>query len=233
MNCNEASPLLGAYVDDELDAGTAAAVAVHSGGCNRCRAELDRLTALRSAIGRACEPAAAPASLRAAVLADIRAHMRTATAARPARWQWLLAAPGVAALLLGLWIVMAQPWQAAAQPDGTRVVYHVASTENLEAILRTMKNHLDASPGVRVVVVAHNSGVEFLLEGARDGSGQPYSPALREFRNRGVEFRVCTNTLARRNIDTRAVAAEAVLVPSGIAEINRLQGREGYTYLRL
>jgi hypothetical protein len=241
MNCHEASPLLGACVDDELDAGTAAAVVAHIGGCNRCRAELDRLTALRSALGRACEPAAAPASLRAAVLADIRSCIRAdvragvgaATAARPARWQWLLATPGIAALLLGLWIVMAQPWQRAAQPDGTRVVYHVASTENVEAILRTLRNHLDASPGVRVVVVAHNSGVEFLLEGASDGSGKPYSPALRELRGRGVEFRVCTNTLARRNIDTRAVAPEAVLVPSGIAEINRLQGREGYTYLRL
>jgi hypothetical protein len=55
---------------------------------------------------------------------------------------------------------------------------------------------------------------------------------VRELRERGVEFRVCTNTLTRKHIDARTVVPEAVLVPSGIAEMSRLQGREGYTYLR-
>jgi anti-sigma factor (TIGR02949 family) len=227
MNCTEASRLLGAYLDRELDAQATLALEAHANGCARCRGELGRLTALRAAVTRACPPAAAPASLRSAVRSA--AH---ATPVQPARWQWLLAAPGVAALLLGLWIVVAQPWTPAA-PDGMRVVYHVASAENFGAILRTLKNHLDASPGVRVVVVAHNNGIEFLLEGARDEAGRPLQPVLQEFRDRGVDFRVCTNTLTRRNIDARAVVPQAVLVPSGIAEINRLQGREGYTYLRL
>ncbi|MFN3565196.1 MAG: DsrE family protein, partial [Burkholderiaceae bacterium] len=64
-------------------------------------------------------------------------------------------------------------------------------------------------------------------------TGRPYAEIVRDFRERGVEFRVCTNTLTRRQIDTAAVIPEAVLVPSGIAEISRLQAREGYVYLRL
>jgi intracellular sulfur oxidation DsrE/DsrF family protein len=78
-----------------------------------------------------------------------------------------------------------------------------------------------------------NSGIRFLLQGAADADGKPYVTLLRDYRERGVEFRVCTNTLTRQQIATSAVVPEAVLVPSGIAEIGRLQGREGYTYLRL
>jgi intracellular sulfur oxidation DsrE/DsrF family protein len=48
-----------------------------------------------------------------------------------------------------------------------------------------------------------------------------------------VEFRVCSNALTRAQIATHTVTPEAVRVPSGIAEIGRLQEREGYTYLRL
>jgi intracellular sulfur oxidation DsrE/DsrF family protein len=86
---------------------------------------------------------------------------------------------------------------------------------------------------LHAVVVAHNAGIEFLLRGARDENGRPYEEIVRDFRERGVEFRVCGNTLKRRRIDTTAVIPEAVLVPSGIAELARLQGREGYVYLRL
>ena len=88
-------------------------------------------------------------------------------------------------------------------------------------------------PGLRVIVVAHSDGIKFLLQGAKDAEGQPYFRVLRELRERGVEFRVCTNTLTRHQIDTRAVVPEAALVPSGIAEISRPQEREGYIYLRL
>lgn len=83
------------------------------------------------------------------------------------------------------------------------------------------------------MIVVHNEGVQLLLRGARDESGRTCVEAVRDFRERGVEFRVCTSTLVRRQITPQAVIDEAVLVPSGIAEISRLQGQEGYVYLRL
>jgi intracellular sulfur oxidation DsrE/DsrF family protein len=233
MNCIDTGRLLNAYADGELDLQSVVAIEAHLQSCARCRASAGGLRALHAAIHRACEPASAPARLRAAVRADLAAP---AVARPPAsRAAWIAAAPGIAALLVAGWILVAQPWQgpASAAPDANRVVYHIASSENVDASLRTLKNHLDAAPGLHVVVVAHNNGIEFLLEGARDGTGRPYVAALQDLRERGVEFRVCTNTLTRRQIDARKVVREAVLVPSGIAEISRLQGREGYTYLRL
>jgi intracellular sulfur oxidation DsrE/DsrF family protein len=47
-----------------------------------------------------------------------------------------------------------------------------------------------------------------------------------------VEFRVCNNTLVARKIDPAKVAMEAKVIPSGVAEVARLQAREGFVYLR-
>jgi hypothetical protein len=41
------------------------------------------------------------------------------------------------------------------------------------------------------------------------------------------------NTLERRGITRAKVIPEVVVVPSGIAEIGRLQIEEGYAYMRL
>jgi intracellular sulfur oxidation DsrE/DsrF family protein len=49
---------------------------------------------------------------------------------------------------------------------------------------------------------------------------------------KGVQFRVCNNTLQTRNIDASKVLMEAKIVPSGVAEVARLQAKEGYVYLK-
>lgn len=230
MNCDEAGRLLNAHLDGELDLEKSLAIDEHIVRCAACRNAWTGHAALRRAITRSCEPTQAPMALRERVRASLSGER-----AKPASWRdwqtWLPAVPGIAALLAVGWLAMAKPWQA--EPDAMRVVYHIAGTENVGASLRTLKNHLDAEPRVRVVVVAHNSGIEFLLRGARDETGRAYAELVRDFRERGVEFRVCTNTLTRRQIDSSAVIQEAVLVPSGIAEIGRLQSKEGYVYLRL
>jgi hypothetical protein len=48
----------------------------------------------------------------------------------------------------------------------------------------------------------------------------------------GVEFRVCEFTLQSRSIDKAKLLPEAKVVPSGVAEIARLQARERYAYIR-
>ncbi len=50
--------------------------------------------------------------------------------------------------------------------------------------------------------------------------------------DRGVEFRVCAATLSARNIAKEDLLDTAVVVPSGISEIARLQLKEGYAYLK-
>jgi uncharacterized protein len=238
MKCDEVSRLLNAYVDGELALERSLAVEEHVAGCARCRAVLDGQDALRSALGRACTPERAPDRLRARVQARLRLGAGGAAPGEPGRHSmrsWLIAAPGVVALMILAVLLIARPWNpgATAAPEVTRVVYHIASANDIGASLRTLRNHLDAEPRSQIVVVAHNSGIEFLLQGAHDESGGAYAEAVRAFRARGVDFRVCTNTLTRRKIDPVTVIREAVLVPSGIAEISRLQGQEGYVYLRL
>jgi intracellular sulfur oxidation DsrE/DsrF family protein len=47
-----------------------------------------------------------------------------------------------------------------------------------------------------------------------------------------VTFDVCRNTLKGRKLDDSAVILEAQVVPSGVAEIGKLQAKEGYVYIK-
>ena len=227
MRCAESLRLLDGYVDDQLEAGGVLALQEHLRGCGRCRARELGLRELRGAVRRSTRYRLAPARLHVDMARDFGSP--PARADRGRRWgiaaafATLLAAAGIGA------------WAPAHLPSGpqTKVVYHISSSAHVGAALRTLNNHLEASPRTKVVVVAHNEGVNFLLRGARDENGTLVEPVVHAFHERGVEFRVCTNTLVRRKMDAGLVLPDATLVPSGIAEISRLQEKEGYAYMRL
>ncbi|MBI5612622.1 MAG: DsrE family protein [Gammaproteobacteria bacterium] len=121
----------------------------------------------------------------------------------------------------------------AAGDDQEKVVYHVNDSDNAGAALRNIGNHLDATDGkAKIVVVTHAKGIDFLLDGAQDKNGNPYSIPVEKLKERGVDFRVCAITLKTRNIDPKKVIPEARIVPSGVAEIGKLQAREGFVYLK-
>lgn len=114
-----------------------------------------------------------------------------------------------------------------------KVVYQMS--EGLEQAARAMgnlRNHLRADPGARIVVVAHGDGIRFLLRDAADRNGKPFDVQVAALAEQGVEFRVCHNTLTAHDIAPGRLLPQAKLVPSGVAEIARLQAREGYVYLR-
>ncbi|CAL61363.1 conserved hypothetical protein; putative exported protein [Herminiimonas arsenicoxydans] len=114
-----------------------------------------------------------------------------------------------------------------------RVVYHINDSEVATRALNNIRNHLSASPKAKIVVVTHGAGIDFLLEGAKNKNGNPYDATVEELSMRhNVEFRVCNNTLTDRKIDKSKVLPEATIVPSGVAEVARLQIREGYAYLK-
>ncbi len=121
---------------------------------------------------------------------------------------------------------------APAAPDAIKVVYHVNDSDNAMAALRNIKNELNAEPNTHIVVVTHSKGIDFLLKDAQDKNGNPYEPIVQGLKDSGVEFRVCNNTLKGRKLDASAVIPEASIVPSGVAEIARLQAKEGYVYLK-
>jgi intracellular sulfur oxidation DsrE/DsrF family protein len=114
-----------------------------------------------------------------------------------------------------------------------KVVYHVnTGTETTAAILNNVRNHLNADPTAKIAVVTHGPGIDFLLEGAKDSKGREFSGVVGDLSGKGVQFRVCNNTLQTRNIDASKVLMEAKIVPSGVAEVARLQAKEGYVYLK-
>lgn len=113
-----------------------------------------------------------------------------------------------------------------------KVVYHVNDSAVAGLAMNNVKNHLGANPQATIVVVTHGKGIDFLLDGAADKDGNPYDVKVQELKAKGVAFDVCNNTLAGRRIDPKKVITEAVIVPSGVAEISRLQSRQGYVYLK-
>jgi hypothetical protein len=112
-----------------------------------------------------------------------------------------------------------------------KVVYHVNDSANARVAMRNVENHLGASTDAKIVVVTHGKGIDFLLNDAKDDKGA-YAPQVAGLKEKGVEFRVCRNTLKGRNLSDSAVIMEAQVVPSGVAEIGRLQAKEGFVYLK-
>lgn len=134
-------------------------------------------------------------------------------------------------MLLALLASAAIAASAAAREQ--KVVYHITEASRATGALNNIRNHLKASPGVKIVVVANGAGVDFLLEGAANPNGNPYDATVQELTmHNNVEFRVCANTLEARHIDKNKVLPEATIVPSGVAEAARLQLDEGYAYLK-
>jgi intracellular sulfur oxidation DsrE/DsrF family protein len=118
-----------------------------------------------------------------------------------------------------------------AGPDN--VVYHLsAGLEQASDGLRNIRNHLEVNPKAHIVVVAHARGVDYLMKGAKDKNGNPYDVAVEQLQNQGVQFDVCEITLRSRQLKREQFIPDVVFVPSGVAEITRLQAREHYAYLR-
>jgi len=120
-----------------------------------------------------------------------------------------------------------------AHAQDIKVVYHVNNgIDTAAATLNNIQNHLSADPKAKIVVVTHGPGIDFLLQDAKDSKGREFSAAVSDLAGKGVDFRVCNNTLVSRNIDPDKLLMETKIVPSGVAEVARLQAREGYVYLK-
>jgi intracellular sulfur oxidation DsrE/DsrF family protein len=116
-------------------------------------------------------------------------------------------------------------------PD--KVVYHLnAGLEQASNGLRNVRNHLEVNPKAQIVVVGHAQGVDYLFKGAKDKNGNPYELMVEDLKRQGVRFDVCEITLRNRKLKRDQFIEDASFVPSGVAEITRLQQREGYAYLR-
>ncbi|MEJ5270237.1 MAG: DsrE family protein [Hydrogenophilus sp.] len=138
----------------------------------------------------------------------------------------------ILALLAAAWL--GTVGSVAHADEAVKAVYHFTQgVEEAARGLNNIRNHLDADPTAKIVVVANGkAGVQFILEDAVDHNGKPFAERISALANRGVEFRVCNNTLTAFQIPKEKLALEAKIVPSGVAEVARLQAKEGYAYIR-
>jgi anti-sigma factor RsiW len=141
VNCQEATLLVPAYADGELDALQSVDVERHVVGCAQCAAQYDALLALRHRVRSETPYYGAPASLVRRV-----ASLVPAPAAGPAlratrqRWTWLLA--GAAAGSLATWLVLLGPTAVWRDFDGEAIARQIVTS------------HVGATRGDRLVTVA-------------------------------------------------------------------------------
>ncbi|HSO84631.1 DsrE family protein [Thiocapsa sp.] len=126
-----------------------------------------------------------------------------------------------------------------------KVVYHINidDADTQIAALRNIQNHIDAvgADNIEVKVVMHGDGISLVVEpDALEGTKMKAANADQEMaaridglKQQGVAFEVCANTLKGRNveIDDMYDVSEADIVPSGVAELSRLQ-QQGFTYIK-
>lgn len=130
-------------------------------------------------------------------------------------------------------MVLATLALGASAADPIKVVYHNnEGIEHAPQMIRNIRNHLNADPTVKIVVVSHALGVDFLMKDKKDPNGNPFEVAVQDLTMKGVEFRVCEYTLKSRNIPKSAMIEDVKYVPSGVAEVARLQAQEHYSYLK-
>ncbi len=132
-------------------------------------------------------------------------------------------------------ILMALPIAAAEIPTADHapsVVYHIDDTSRAIPMIRNIGNHHRAEPKIKIIVVALGAGVDFLVDGAADERGNSYDALVDPLMLEGIVFRVCANTLKSRSIDPSRLLPDVAVVPSGVAEIARLQIEEDAAYIK-
>ena len=120
---------------------------------------------------------------------------------------------------------------AAHADDVIKTVYHLPDDRLATLAMNNINNHLSADPGVKIVVVALSTGVRAFTFGAQDAGGRPYAEWVEQLTAKGVEFRICQNSMNALKLTKKDLIEKVAVVPSGVAEIARLQAREGFVYI--
>jgi len=113
MECNQAQ--LSAYLDDELDASSAANYAQHLLSCATCNRAYEELTQLRATLNSNLPRYSAPSHLRHRILADLDALKPRAKKRQASPWFWMnVGLSGVCSIVFAasMALYLAMPTQA-------------------------------------------------------------------------------------------------------------------------
>ncbi len=143
-------------------------------------------------------------------------------------------------------------FNAAAMADQSgyekqKVVYHI-NYDNPKAqrgALVNIQNHINAvgAENLDLKVVLHGNGLALLLEPSsleklskfkHANATEEMTARISGLKDQGVDFNVCANTVRGRKVDYNSDlydVSEADIVPSGVAEVAKLQAM-GYSYIK-
>ena len=143
----------------------------------------------------------------------------------------------VFALLLGLGL-MTNAEAASERYGEQKVVYHINykggdANKAYKGAMRNIQNHINAvgAEKMDIKVVLHGNGLGLLMAANKDAQ---MAATVDNLKIQNVFFGVCANTLRGRKIDKGKDlydVNDADVVPSGVAELSRLQ-QMGYTYIK-
>ncbi len=150
----------------------------------------------------------------------------------------LLSALSIVAVAFAAWLVPSTGADAEERYGKQKVVYHINYTggkddKKYRGAMRNIQNHINAvgADNMDIKVVIHGNGLGLL---AAAKTNDLIKGQVVELKSLDVEMHVCANTLRGRKIsyekDLFDVYKEDI-VPSGVAELSRLQ-QMGYTYIK-
>ena len=137
---------------------------------------------------------------------------------------------------MGIGAVRAGSGGPAGYYADQKVVYHNGGSgpdgaSYFKRLLANLRNHVEAvgMAHVEIRVVSLGDGVGLFQSAAND---KELAGRIDALKGMGVRFLVCANTLRERKIDRSTLygVGEDDLVPSGVAELARLQGM-GFAYI--
>jgi intracellular sulfur oxidation DsrE/DsrF family protein len=136
---------------------------------------------------------------------------------------------------------------AAESYGKQKVVYHINydNPKKQAGALRNIQNHINAvgAENLELKVVLHGNGLALLLEPDSLANVPKFKHAnatdemtakVDGLKDQGVSFNVSANTIKGRKVDLNNDlygVEEADIVPSGVAEVARLQAM-GYSYIK-
>ena len=118
---------------------------------------------------------------------------------------------------------------AFAQTPKHRVVWDLSSGDTTvqAALFRQINNARAQLPELEIEVVFHGKAIYAVLK-----SDTLFAERVKAAREKGVTLAVCNNSLKRLKIDPSLVSANAIVVPSAVAELISKQ-TAGWSYLKL
>jgi hypothetical protein len=138
--------------------------------------------------------------------------------------------------MMGIGTVRAGSEAPAGYYVDQKVVYHNGGggpdgSAYFKRLLGNLRNHVEAvgKAHVEIRVVSLGDGVALFQSAASD---KELAGRIDALKGMSVRFLICANTLRERNIDRGTLygVEEGDLVPSGVAELARLQGM-GFAYI--